>query len=150
MKQLSYIFKKLNFLYYVHDTFTAGIMLEGWEVASIKNHGCDINVSYCAFIGNDFCLVNTKITPKQTHISQNASVTEKETRIRKLLLNKQELKKIKSYLEIKGYTCVPSKLYMNENNLLKVDIALVTGKKNYDKRETIKQRDLNRESKRES
>jgi len=150
MKQLSYTFKKLNFLYHVHDTFTAGIMLEGWEVASIKSHGCDINVSYCSFINNDFCLMNSKIQPQNNHIIQNSLVTDKESRTRKLLLNKNELKKIKSQLNIKGYTCVPIKLYLNNNNLLKVDIALVTGKKLYDKRQTIKQRDLDRDSKRES
>lgn len=150
MKQLNYTYKKLNFLYHIHDTFTAGIMLEGWEVASIKNHGCDINVSFCTFVGNDFCLINSKIQPKQNHIVQNSSVSDKEIRTRKLLLNKQELKRIKSQLNVKGYTCVPTKLYMNENNLLKVEIAIVTGKKLYDKRETIKQRDLDRDSKRES
>ena len=150
MKQLSYTFKKLNFLYQVHDTFTAGIMLEGWEVASIKDHGCDINISFCSFVGNDLFLINSKIQPKQNHISQNASVTDKESRSRKLLLNKQELKRIKSQLSVKGYTCVPAKLYMNDNKLLKIEIAIVTGKKLYDKRETIKQRDLDRDSKRES
>ncbi len=150
MKQLSYTFKKINFLYHIHDTYTAGVMLEGWEVASIKSHGCDINVSFCSFVNNDFCLNNAKIQPKQNHITQNSSVTDKETRSRKLLLNKQELKRIKSQLNVKGYTCVPVRLYMNDKNLLKIEIAIVTGKKLYDKRDDIKKRDLDRDSKRES
>lgn len=150
MKQLSYTFKKLNFLYHIHDTYTAGVMLEGWEVASIKSHGCDINVSFCSFVNNDFCLINSKIQPKQNHITQNSSVTDKETRSRKLLLNKQELKRIKSQLNVKGYTCVPVRLYMNDKNLLKIEIAIVTGKKLYDKRDDIKKRDLDRDSRRES
>lgn len=150
MKQLVYTYKKLNFLYTVHDTYTCGIMLEGWEASSLKNHNGDINTAFCSFNGNDFCLINSKITPMRNHELQNKSVTEKQTRNRYLLLNKKELKKIKESLSIKGYTCVPSKLYQNERGLWKVNIAIVSGKKTYDKRESIKQRDLDRDQKRES
>ena len=150
MKQHSYTNKKVNYLYNVHDKFTAGIMLEGWEVKSLDLFAGDINRSYCNFIGKDFCLFNSKITPQHNHVLDNGSITDKEFQQRRLLLNKAEIKKITAHIKVKGYTCVPIRLYRNEKHLWKVDIALVTGKNTYDKRQTIKDRDQERDAKRES
>jgi len=150
MKQRSYTFKKLNFLYTVHDKFTAGVMLEGWEVASLKTNGCILDAAYCIFIDNDFVLHNSKITPMKNHMVQNKNVTDKEAQNRRLLLNKKELNKIRERLEIKGHTVVPSKLFYNQDGKWKLEIAVVTGKKLYDKRASLKEKDLERERRRES
>jgi len=144
MKQQSYTFKKLNYLYNVIDTYTCGVILEGWEVASLRKN-CIIDVSFCNFKNNIFKIFNLKITPESNHVLQNSNISNNESRERLLLLNKSEIKKIKSFLEIKGYTCVPTRIYKNDKNLWKIDIAVVTGKKLYDKREDIKKRDLARD-----
>lgn len=142
-----YTFKKLNLLYNVHETFTAGVMLEGWEVKALLADGGDINMAHCAFSGNDFCILNAKISPEHNHLLDD-TYTAKQSRARKLLLNKRELNKIREMLAVKGYTCVGTKLYRNANRLWKLDLALVTGKKLWDKREDIKKRDLDRAARR--
>ncbi|TXG82219.1 MAG: SsrA-binding protein SmpB [Spirochaetes bacterium] len=150
MKSPVYTYKKLNYLYNVHDTYTAGVMLEGWEVKALDDHCGDINVAYCQFKGNDFVLLNSKIKPLHNHVIDNKTVTDSESRMRKLLLNKQEIKRIQEKIKIKGYTCVPVKLYRSTNKLWKLEIALVTGKNTYDKRDTIRKRDQERDMKRNS
>lgn len=135
-----YKYKKINYLYEVIDNFTAGIILIGPEVKGLTFHGGDINSSYCKFVNNIFKLINTKITLLDLHKFNGY----KDSIDRILLLNKTELKKIKSLLEIKGYTAIPAKLYRNKQGLWKVDISIVKPIKRYDKREQIKQRDLSR------
>lgn len=144
-----YTFKKLNYLYNIHDKYTAGIILEGWEVKALSTHNGDINTGFCSIINNQLCLVNAKITPEHNHILDDIA-SNKESRSRGLLLNKQEIKRIKEKLYIKGYTCVPSKLYRDTNHLWKLDIVLVTGKKLYDKREALKTKSIERENQREN
>lgn len=141
-----YSYKKLNYLYNVQDTFTCGIKLEGWEAKALQEHLGKIDISYCIFKNNSFYLVNAIIKPLSIHNIDNIN----ESRDRILLLNKNELIKIKSQLMLKGYTCIPTKLYRNNKNLWKLDIAIVTGKKLYDHREQLKARDLDREMKKES
>jgi len=148
MEQPVYTYKKLNYLYTVHDVYTAGIMLEGWEVKSLRDHRGNIETAYCAMKGNNFCLINSKITPLENHVL-NDIASVKESRDRVLLLNKAELNKILDKISTKGWTCVPSKLYYTKNRLWKVDIALVTGNKIHDNRERIKTRDLDRGMRRE-
>ena len=98
--------------------------------------------------GKSFCMMNSKIMPLANHLLDDI-VTVKESRDRILLLNKDEIRKIQEKLATKGWTCVPARLYRNKKNLWKLDIALVTGKKNWDKREDIKKRDIDRDMKRE-
>ena len=98
----------------------------------------------------DFVLLNSKIKPLHNHVIDNKTVTDSESRMRKLLLNKQEIKRIQEKIKIKGYTCVPVKLYRSTNKLWKLEIALVTGKNTYDKRDTIRKRDQERDMKRNS
>ena len=149
MKQHSYTNKKVNYLYNIHDKFTAGIMLEGWEVKALDLFAGDINRSYCNFNGKDFCLFNSKITPQHNHVLDNKSITDKEFQTRRLLLNKSEIKKIRSHISAKGYTCVPIRLYRNNDHLWKIDIALVTGKNVRDKRQDLKDRDMKRDAQRD-
>jgi SsrA-binding protein len=148
MKSPVYTYKKLNYLYEVKDTYTAGIMLEGWEAKALHEHGGNIETAYCAMKGNSFCMMNSKIMPMANHLLDDI-VSVKESRDRILLLNKEEIRKIQEKLATKGWTCVPAKLYRNKKNLWKLEIALVTGKKNWDKREDIKKRDIDRDMKRE-
>lgn len=146
MKSPVYIYKKLNYLFNVEKTFTAGIMLEGWEARSLHEHCGNIDVAYCGFKNNNFYLMNAKITPLKHHLL-NDKITVVESRDRILLLNKDEINKISSLLETRGWTCIPSRLYRNEKNLWKLEIAVVTGKKEWDRREDLKTRDAKREIK---
>jgi len=143
-----YTYKKLHHLYTVHDTYTAGIILEGWEAKSLQDYAGNIETAYCAMKGVNFCLVNSKITPAANHLL-DGSVTEKESRDRILLLNKIELTRIKEKLATKGWTCVPAKLYRNGKHLWKLELALVTGKNLFDRRQDIKKKDIEREMKRD-
>jgi len=145
----TYTFKKLNFLYTIHNTYTAGLVLEGWEVKSLLE-SADINNSFCVLSKDEkfLHLKNCKIVPMHNHILDD-SIENKQTRDRILLLNKSELNKIKQKLYIKGYTCVPIKLYQNDSNKWKIDIALVSGKNTYDKKQDIKSRDIDRDSRKQ-
>ena len=131
--------KKALFNYFILEKFSAGIVLTGTEIKSIREKKVSINESFCF-------LNNNEIFIKQMHITQynfGNIYNHYETRIRKLLLQKKEIKKIKNKLE-KGMTILPLRLFLNENNLAKVEIALAKGKKLYDKRNAIKERDLKR------
>jgi SsrA-binding protein len=144
-----YTYKKLSYLYTVHETFTAGIMLEGWEVKALMAHCGNIDTAYCGFRGKDFCMLGSKITPLHNHTLDD-TVSRKEARDRVLLLNGRELDKIKDMLQVRGNTCVPARLYVNGNHLWKLDIAIVKGKNLFDKRETLRARDVERQMRRES
>lgn len=146
----TYTYKKLNYLYIVHDKYTAGIMLEGWEVKSLNLSCANIDVAYCLFDGKNFCLVNAKFTPiKQYYTGSEQDISRVESKPRKLLLNKTELTQIQEKLQMKGFTCIPARLYKNSHNLWKLEIAICTGKKLFDKREDIKKRDVERELRRQ-
>jgi SsrA-binding protein len=133
------------FEYYIDDKYTAGIVLLGTEVKSLREGKANFNDSYCIFQKGELWI-------KSFHISEYSHGTVNNhdpLRERKLLLNKRELKKLEGKLKKeKGYTIVPLRLYFNEKNFAKVEIGLGKGKKLHDKRETIKQRDTDREMKR--
>jgi SsrA-binding protein len=128
--------KKVRFEYTILDTYQAGIVLTGSEVKAIRNGKISMTDTYCYFKGSELYVKNISVT-----LSDGEPKRE-----RKLLLKKNELKKIKNSL-INGLTIVPLKIYTNERGLIKLDIVLAKGKKNYDKRNTIKERDLERELK---
>lgn len=134
--------KKAYFEYFIEDTFEAGIVLVGAEVKSVKNGNISLTDSYVSIKNNEVFLKNAYIKPYEK--TNNFSVDDK--RIRKLLLNKTEIEKIRKKTEVKGYSIVPTKVYLKDN-LVKVEIAVAKGKKLYDKRETIKQRDISRQIK---
>jgi SsrA-binding protein len=132
------------FEYYVDDKFTAGLLLLGTEVKSLRAGKASFNDSYCIF-------QNGELWIRSLHIAEYSHGTfnnHDPLRERKLLLNRRELKKLESRIKEKGYTVIPLRLFLNEKNLVKLEIGLAKGKKLHDKRETIKQRDTEREMKR--
>lgn len=128
--------------YEVVDTYTAGIVLKGAEVKAMRDGKLSLVNSYCAFVNGELYL-------KQAEITMDGKLNYDKlpsTRDRKLLLNKRELQILQSKVATKGLTIVPLKVYTNENNLFKVEVALARGKKLYDRRNAIKDRDLKRQS----
>ena len=132
------------FEYYVDDKYTAGLALLGTEVKSLRAGRANFNDSYCLFQKGELWI-------RSLHISEYSHGTVNNhdpVRERKLLLSKRELKKLESRIKEKGYTLIPLRIFFSENNLAKLEIGLAKGKKLHDKRETIKQRDTEREMKR--
>jgi SsrA-binding protein len=133
-----------TFEYAIEDKLTAGIMLTGSEIKSIRNGKVSFNDAYCFFSKGELWL-------KSLHIAEyvNAGYAGHDpTRERKLLLNKRELAKWETKIKEKGLAVVPLAVFINENGYAKVDIGLGRGKKLHDKRETIKSREADREIKR--
>jgi SsrA-binding protein len=136
--------RQAYFEYHIDDKYVAGIVLRGTEVKSLREGKATFNDSYCIFQKKELWL-------KSFHISEYSHGTinnHDPIRERKLLLNRRELKKLESRIKEKGYTIIPLRLFFNENNIAKLEIGLARGKKVHDKRETIKQRDTEREMKR--
>ncbi|REJ80420.1 MAG: SsrA-binding protein SmpB [Bacteroidetes bacterium] len=133
--------RKASYEYALMQSFTAGIVLTGTEVKSIREGKANINDAYCI-------LENGELWIKEMHISefkQGSYNNHEPKRLRKLLLKKTELAKIKSKLKEKGITIIPVQLYFNERGFAKLDISLAKGKKMHDKREDIKKKDQERE-----
>lgn len=135
--------KKARFDYFIIEEYEAGIELTGTEVKSVRNGSCNIRDCYGIVRNNEIFLLNMFID----HYKEGNIFNHEETRTRKLLLHKKEINKIKKLIETNGYTLIPLKLYFNQRNKLKVLLGVCKGKKVYDKRETIKERDINREVK---
>lgn len=133
--------KKASFEYYLLELFTAGIVLTGTEIKSIRTGKVSLKESYCAFRDHELFVKNMHIAP-YAFGSYNNHEPKGE---RKLLLTARELKKLKGKLDEKGLTLVPTRLFINENGLAKLEIALAKGKKLYDKRDTLKKKDQQRE-----
>jgi len=130
--------------YFFDDKYTAGMMLTGTEVKSLRAGKASFNDSYCILNKNELWI-------KSLHIAEysHGSINNHDPlRERKLLLQKREFKKIAGKLKEKGYTLIPLRIFFSEKNLAKVEIGLGKGKKLHDKRETIKKRDVEREMKR--
>ena len=132
--------KKAYHDYFILETYEAGIVLQGTEIKSIRVNGANIKDSYAIVKNGEVFLLNMHIS----HYEQGNIFNHDETRTRKLLLNKKEIKKIKDKIDLEGNTLVPLKLYF-KNGRAKILIGIAKGKKNYDKRETIKERDIKRE-----
>ena len=135
--------RKANYNYFLLEEYVAGIVLEGCEVKSIRNRDVNMSDSYCTFVGNELIIKNMHISPYK-----NSSFTYKDydpKRDRKLLLTKRELRKLQKDVQTKGYTIVPVNLYTNDKGLVKLTIAMAKGKHTYDKSQTIKERDLDRD-----
>lgn len=131
--------RKVHHDYFIDEIYEAGIVLTGTEIKSIRNGNCNIRDCYCIIRNGEVYLLNMYIGPyKEGNIFNH-----EETRDRKLLLHKKEIVKLEKFIEMKGYTLIPIKLYF-KNNRLKVSFGVCRGKKNYDKRETIKERDIQR------
>ena len=131
--------KKANFNYYIENRIEAGISLEGTEVKSIRKGSADIKDSYIRIKDNEAYIINMYIAKYE----EGNIFNHDERRERKLLLRKKEILKLKKEIELDGITLIPTKIYL-KNNKVKVEIGIAKGKKNYDKRESIKERDLKR------
>lgn len=137
--------KKARFDYEILETFEAGIVLMGSEVKSLRDKSIQLKDSYISFINNEAFLQNAHISPYKASSYNN----HEPERLRKLLLHRDELEKIFAKIREKGLSCVPLKIFFKKG-LVKLDIALVRGKKLHDKRESIKTRDENRRMKQSS
>ena len=130
--------------YFIDTKYVAGIVLLGTEVKSLREGKASFNDSFCVIHQGEIWI-------RSLHIAQYSHGTMNNhdpLRERKLLLQKREIKKIESKLKEKGYTVVPLRIFLNEKNLVKVEFGLAKGKKLHDKRETIRQKDVEREMKR--
>jgi len=136
--------RQAYFNYHIEDKYVAGIVLMGTEVKSIREGKVSFNDAYCLFDNEELWVRGLYIASYKLGTTNNHI----EVHDRKLLLNKRELKKLEGKLKDKGITIIPLKVFFNENNLVKVEIGLGKGKKLHDKRDTIKERDSDREMKR--
>ncbi len=134
--------KKARFLYEILDTYTAGIVLTGTEIKSIRSSKASIAESFCEFNEKgELFVINMNIEEYAFGNYYN----HRPKAERKLLLNRKELKKLLKEVQTSGLTIIPLKLFINDKGYAKMDIALAKGKKLYDKRETIKDRDNKRD-----
>lgn len=132
--------KKAGFDYFLETKYEAGIELVGTEVKSIKLGKVSIKESFVRIIKGEVYIMNMHISSYEFGNINNTS----ETRVRKLLLNKKEITKLTEKIKEKGYTIVPVSIY-SKNRLIKLEIALAKGKKNYDKRDVLKKKTIQRE-----
>ena len=136
--------KKAGFEYHFLATFSAGMMLTGTEVKSIREGKASLADSYCIFIDGDLFVKNMHIS----EYKQGSYSNHEPKRMRKLLLNKAEIRKIQSKLKEKGTTIIPVQLFFSERGFAKLEIAVARGKKMYDKRDSLKEKDLRRQMQR--
>ncbi len=132
--------RKAHHDYFIDETFECGIVLTGTEIKSIRNGNCNIKDCYGIIKNHEVFLLNMYVG----QYKEGNIFNHEETRSRKLLLHKKEIKKLENAITLKGYTLVPIKLYFKDNKL-KVALGVCRGKKDYDKRESIKERDIKRE-----
>jgi SsrA-binding protein len=135
--------RQATFEYFIEDKYEAGMVLTGTEIKSLREGKASFNDSFCIIHKGEMFVRSFHIA-EYTH---GTSSNHNPLRERKLLLNKKELRKIEAKIKEKGITVVPLKIFFNEKGLAKMQIGLGKGKKLYDKRETIKQRDNQREMK---
>lgn len=142
LKTINILNKRARFDYEILETYTAGIVLSGTEIKSIRLGKANITESFCEF--NDA----VELFVINTYIEEYAfgnQFNHKARSERKLLLNKRELKSLAKNVQAKGLTIIPLKLHTNEKGLAKLDIGLCRGKKTYDKRESLKEQDTKRD-----
>ena len=134
--------KRATFDYELVDKFTAGIVLVGTEIKSIRLGKASLVDTFCFFAGNNELWVKNMNISEYSFRSYNNHLPRRD---RKLLLNRKELIKLQREVKDNGMTIVPTKLFINDKGLCKVEIALARGKKEYDKRESIKEKDAKRD-----
>ena len=143
MKKMEIKNKKANFDYFIEETIECGIELKGTEIKSLRNGSGDLKDTFALIRNGEVFLHNMYIAKYE----EGNIFNHDERRTRKLLLHKQEIKKLKEKVDREGYSLVPLKAYLVKNKV-KVLLGVGKGKKLYDKRETIKERDLKREAQR--
>lgn len=132
--------KKANHDYYILETYDVGIVLKGTEIKSIRNNKVSINDAYCDIKNNELWIVNMNISKYE----KGNIFNHNETRDRKLLAHRYEIRKMIGKLQLEGLTLIPLEVYI-ENGLCKLKIAFARGKKNYDKRDDMKEKSAQRE-----
>ncbi len=133
--------KRAKFEFEFIDTYLAGLVLKGTEIKSIREGKVNLQDGYCFFSNGELLVKNIHISP----YAQGSFYNHDENRERKLLLKKQELRKLESKMNEKGLTIIPIRLFINDRGLAKMEIALAKGKKTHDKRDSIKEKDIKRE-----
>ena len=131
--------KKAHFNYFLSEFTECGLVLVGTEIKSLRTHGCSLNDAYIIVRGGEMEVINMHINP----YDKGNIFNHDPLRNRKLLLHKKEIKWFEDKIKRDGYTIVPTRVYLKKGKA-KIEIALAKGKKLYDKRETIKQRDIKR------
>lgn len=144
-KSINILNRQASFNYHFLETFIAGIMLTGTEIKSVRQGKVQLQNAYCYIEDGEVWVIQMHISP----YSEGTHYNHEPLRKRKLLLKKKEIRKLEKGLEEKGLTIVPVRLFINDRGWAKLEIALAKGKKLYDKRETIKERDVKREMARE-
>lgn len=140
-KKIDITNKKASFEYFFLETYTAGIVLTGTEIKSIRLNKFSFNEGFCLFLSDGLYIRGMNIA----RYDQGTYNNHDPLRDRKLLLQKKEIKRLLDKLKDQGNTVIPTRLFIGDNGLAKLEIALGRGKKLYDKRETIKSRDIARE-----
>jgi len=133
--------RKASFEYELIEKYIAGIQLLGTEIKSVRNGKVSMNDAYCQFYAGELFAKNIHISEYELGTCNNHPAK----RDRKLLLNKKELQKLERKVKESGLTIIPTRIFVNDRGLAKTEIALARGKKVYDKRESLKQKDTNRE-----
>jgi len=133
--------KKASFDYELIETYEAGIVLTGTEIKSIRLGKVSLVDTYCTFVQKELWMKNMNVS-EYFYGSYNNHVARRD---RKLLLNRKELNKIERMSVTTGFTIIPTKLFINENGLVKVVIAVAKGKKAYDKRQSLREKDDKRD-----
>lgn len=137
--------KRAAFQYFLIDDFTAGLVLTGTEIKSIRDGRANLTDAYCVFIGDELFV-------RQMHISEyrfGSYLNHVAKRDRKLLLTRRELRKLQNKIKERGFTIIPTLLYIDSRGYAKLTISLARGKKFFDKRETIKAKDSRRDLERQ-
>jgi SsrA-binding protein len=137
--------RRAGFEYHLLDSFECGIVLMGSEIKSIRAGGASLNEAFCAFVGNDLMVRSMQINP----YGSNPHFVHEPKRDRKLLLHQRELDKLRKKLKDSGITIIPTRLFIAKNGYAKLEIALAKGKKLFDKRESLKAKDVQRDLDRE-
>ena len=137
--------KRAGFEYHLLDTYVCGMVLMGSEIKSIRAGGATMGDAFCTFLGHDLVVRNMQINP----YGSNPHFVHDPKRDRKLLLHNKELEKLKKKIRDVGMTLVPTRLFIASNGFAKLEIALAKGKKTYDKRESLKEKDVQRDIDRE-
>ena len=140
-KEINIKNKKARFEYHLMDTYVAGIQLTGTEIKSIRNSKASILEAYCICENQEVWIRNMHVTEYENGSFYN----HKPRADRKLLLNRKEIKQIEKFLQVKGNTLIPLRLFINEKGWVKVEIACAQGKKLHDKRQDLKAKDDRRE-----
>ena len=136
--------KKARFDYFVEEHYECGVVLEGTEVKSVKNGNVSFADSFAEITNNEVWMRNFHIS----EYSYSSVFNHNPDRVKKLLVHKEEIKRLKRKIDEKGFTLIPLDIYLKQG-LVKITLGVCKGKKQYDKRETIKERDVNRDLSRE-